>query len=101
MKKYFGAVGLVAMLPVLCAQSATPRKTAATKVSAAKTHHAAAAFVKGKTAARGKALAGAKSTKSAKGKTHAVRVEATAESRKLTSAFTASAQLRPMAQQLL
>jgi soluble lytic murein transglycosylase len=87
---------LAAMLPVLGAQSAAPKKTAATKVSAAKSHRVAGASAKGKTAARATA-----SSKGAKGKSHGVRVAATAESRKLTSAFTASAQLRPMAQQLL
>ena len=111
MKKYFGAVGLLAMLPVLCAQSATPRKTAATKTSAVKTHRGAATATKRvaaerkeKTSAKGKAGTKGKSpagSKGAKGKAHVERVAATAESRKLSSAFTASAQLRPMAQQLL
>ncbi|HZL25356.1 MAG TPA: transglycosylase SLT domain-containing protein [Acidobacteriaceae bacterium] len=103
MRRCFGAVCLLAMLPVLCAQSGTRKKTATKKVPAAKTHRAARSPAKGKTAAKGKApaRAGRVSSKRGKGRAHVVRVAATAESRKLTSAFTASAQLRPMAQQLI
>src|SRR6185312_13241253 len=101
MRRWAGAVCLLAMLPVLCAQSATRKKRAATKVSAAKPHHAASTE-KGRTPARGRTAAkAAVGSKSARSRAHVERVAATAESRKLASAFTASAQLRPMAQQLL
>ena len=76
---------MAALSPVLCAQK-SKKKAATAKSSATKTHAAAG-----------------KKSKAAAGK-HGKRVEKvapTAESRRLTSAFTASAQLRPMAQQLV
>jgi len=81
---------VLAMLsPVVCAQK-TKKKAAAAKSSAAKSHNAT-----------GKKLPAKGRPASGKHGKRVDRVAATAESRRLTSAFTASAQLRPMAQQLV
>jgi soluble lytic murein transglycosylase len=94
LKRFVGSVCVLAMLSgVMCAQTTK-------KKSAPKAHGAAGKKVpaKGKTGVR---AASAKGKLAVKGKGRVVTVAPTEESRRLTSAFTASAQLRPMAQQLV
>jgi soluble lytic murein transglycosylase len=92
LKKIVGPVCVLAVLAMpVCGQKA--KKSTAVKSAASRKHTAGKAPAKGKAGARGKAAA--------RGKKGRVVVAPTAESRKLANAFTASAQLRPMAQQLV
>jgi soluble lytic murein transglycosylase len=105
MGRGFRFVG-VGLLAVLAGQGLgqTPKKKAATKTTASKSKaaghaatHPAGASSRARTA-KGRAAVGAKRHGVV---THRVVVKETPESRRLTAAFTASAQLRPMAQQLI
>ena len=108
MGRGFRFVG-VGLLAVLAGQgfgqtTVTPKKKAATKTTASKSKaaghaatHPAGASSRARSA-KGRAAVG---TKRHGVVTHRVVVKETPESRRLTAAFTASAQLRPMAQQLI
>jgi len=93
-------VGPVCVLAVLAMPACGQKSKKPVAKSAASKQHAAGAKtpVKGKAGAKGKSAAQSKAVRGKKGR---VVVAPTAESRKLASAFVASAQLRPMAQQLV
>ncbi|MDQ2924254.1 MAG: transglycosylase SLT domain-containing protein [Acidobacteriota bacterium] len=90
LRSFVGRVCVLAMLALaMSAQTAAKKKHGTAKSSVSRTHRAAGK----KLPAKGKARA--------KVKGRAVKVAPTAESQRLARAFMASAQLRPMAQQLV
>ncbi len=101
LKRLVGSMCVLAAL-AMAMDAQTGRKHGAAKTAVARKGaggHAAAS--KGRAGAARKGAASKRASARVKGRGKAVKVAATAESRKLVSAFTASAQLRPMAQQLV
>ena len=94
----------IVMVLTACVQAQTVNKAkgkkAAHSSSKSSAHKAPAPHTKGKSAAHGKASSSRAGKVTGKGRGKKFTAKPTAQSIRLTSAFTASASLRPMAQQL-